>query len=77
MAIRQKRTSALIFAILAALLAILPFPVTFNETLTHLIEKLRLYTWVQVPVVPAVEEELILESILYPARPILPRTAKT
>lgn len=49
---REKRTFALIFAILAILLAILPFLVTFNETLTHLVEKLRLYTWVQEQVVP-------------------------
>lgn len=49
---REKRTFTLIFALLAVFLAILPFLVTFNEALTHLVEKFRLYMWVQERIVP-------------------------
>jgi exosortase/archaeosortase family protein len=49
---REKRTFSLIFALLAVFLAVLPFLVTFNETLTHLVERFRLYMWVQERVVP-------------------------
>ncbi|MBI4100789.1 hypothetical protein HY439_03570 [Candidatus Microgenomates bacterium] len=49
---REKRTFAIIFALFAILLAILPFLVSFNETLTHLVEKLQLYMWVQNKIVP-------------------------
>ena len=49
---REKRTFAIIFALLAVFLAVLPFLVTFNEALTHLVEKLRLYMWVQERIVP-------------------------
>jgi len=49
---REKRTFTLIFALLAVLLAILPFLVSFNEILTHLVEKFRLYMWVQERIVP-------------------------
>jgi len=44
---REKRTFTIIFALLAIFLAVLPFLVTFNEALTHLVEKFRLYMWVQ------------------------------
>src|SRR3972149_4463116 len=50
---REKRTFALIFALLAILLAILPFLVTFNDALTKLVERFNLYLWVQEKVVPA------------------------
>ncbi|MFZ5366470.1 MAG: hypothetical protein ACOZBZ_04265 [Patescibacteria group bacterium] len=49
---REKRTFTLIFALLAVFLAILPFLVTFNEALTHLVEKFQLYMWVQERIVP-------------------------
>src|SRR4030042_3754127 len=49
---REKRTFAIIFALLAVFLAVLPFLVSFNEVLTHLVEKLRLYMWVQERIVP-------------------------
>lgn len=50
--VKQKRTFTLIFSLLAVFLAVLPFLVTFNEALTHLVEKLRLYMWVQEQIVP-------------------------
>lgn len=49
---REKRTFTIIFALLAVLLAILPFLVSFNEILTHLVEKFGLYMWVQNIIVP-------------------------
>lgn len=49
---REKRTFTLIFALLAVFLAILPFLVSFNEVLTHLVEKFGLYMWVQERIVP-------------------------
>jgi len=49
---KEKRTFAIIFALLAVFLAVLPFLVTFNEALTHLVEKFRLYMWVQEKIVP-------------------------
>lgn len=49
---KQKRTFAIIFALLAVFLAILPFLVTFNEILTHMVERFRLYMWVQERIVP-------------------------
>jgi exosortase/archaeosortase family protein len=49
---REKRTFILIFALLAVFLAVLPFLVSFNEVLTHLVERFRLYMWVQERVVP-------------------------
>jgi len=49
---KEKRTFTLIFALLAVFLAILPFLVSFNEILTHLVERFRLYMWVQERVVP-------------------------
>lgn len=49
---KEKRTFALIFALLTILLVVLPFLVTFNEALTHLVEKFNLYVWVQERVVP-------------------------
>lgn len=49
---REKRTFVLIFALLAVFLAILPFLVSFNEVLTHLVEKFQLYMWVQGVIVP-------------------------
>jgi len=50
---REKKTFAMLFALLAIFLAVLPFVVTFNEVLTHLVEKFRLYMWVQEGVVPS------------------------
>lgn len=49
---REKRTFGIIFALLAVFLAVLPFLVTFNEALTHLVERLQLYMWVQEQIVP-------------------------
>lgn len=49
---RQKKTFSMIFALLAILLATLPFMVSFNETLTHLVERFELYMWVQERIVP-------------------------
>jgi len=49
---KQKRTFTLIFALLAVLLAVLPFLVSLNEVLTHLVERFRLYMWVQERIVP-------------------------
>ena len=49
---KEKRTFAIIFALLAVFLAILPLLVTFNEVLTHLVERFRLYMWVQERIVP-------------------------
>lgn len=49
---KQKRTFAIIFALLAVLLAVLPFLVSFNEVLTHLVESFRLYMWIQKRIVP-------------------------
>jgi len=49
---KQKRTFTLIFALLAVFLAILPFLVSFNEALTHLVERIGVYMWVQEKIVP-------------------------
>lgn len=49
---KEKRTFAIIFALFAILLAVLPFLVSFNEILTHLVESFRLYMWVQERIVP-------------------------
>jgi len=49
---KEKRTFAIIFALLAVFLAILPFLVTFNEVLTRIVERLQFYMWVQEKIVP-------------------------
>ena len=49
---KQKRTFTTIFALLAVFLVALPFLVSFNEVLTHMVEKFRLYMWVQEKIVP-------------------------
>jgi exosortase/archaeosortase family protein len=49
---REKRTFAIIFALLAVMLAILPFLVSFNEILTKIVESFGLYMWVQEKIVP-------------------------
>ncbi len=49
---REKRTFAIIFALLAVLLAVLPFLVSFNEILTYLVERVGVYMWVQERIVP-------------------------
>jgi len=49
---REKRIFGIIFALLAVFLAVLPFLVSFNELLTRLVEKFRLYMWVQEKIVP-------------------------
>lgn len=48
----KKRTFSVIFALLAVMLVILPFLVSFNEFLTKVIERFRLYMWVQEQIVP-------------------------
>lgn len=49
---KEKRIFRIILACLSIFLAVLPFLVTFNEVLTHLIESFRLYTLVQEKIVP-------------------------
>lgn len=49
---KQKRTFVIIFTLLAVFLAVLPFLVSFNEVLTHLVEQFRIYMWVQERIVP-------------------------
>jgi|WetSurSiteA1Bulk_404760.scaffolds.fasta_scaffold00510_2 exosortase/archaeosortase family protein len=58
---REKRTFKIIFALFAIFLAILPFIVAFNESLTHLVEKFQLYLWVQRKIVPV---EVSMVSLL-------------
>lgn len=48
----QKKLFQLIFAILAIVLMLLPFFVSFNNLLTSFVEKNRMYGWVQRTVVP-------------------------
>lgn len=48
----QKRIFVIILTFLAVFLAILPFLVSFNEALTHLVEKFQLYMWIQEKIVP-------------------------
>jgi exosortase/archaeosortase family protein len=42
----------MIFALLAVMLAVLPFLVSFNEILTKIVESIGLYMWVQEKIVP-------------------------
>lgn len=49
---KEKRTFAIIFALLAIMLAILPFLVSFNEVLTKIVESIGIYMWVQEKIVP-------------------------
>jgi len=49
---KEKKTFAIIFALLAILLAVLPFLVSFNEVLTKIVESFKLYMWVQEKIVP-------------------------
>lgn len=49
---REKRTFALIFALLAVMLAVLPFLVSLNEVLTKIVENIGIYMWVQERIVP-------------------------
>ncbi len=49
---RQKKIFNLIFMLLAILLIVLPFLVSFNEALTKVVEKFTLYVWVQERLVP-------------------------
>jgi exosortase/archaeosortase family protein len=49
---KQKRVFGIILAFLAIGLATLPFIVTFNEALTHAVERIGIYMWVQEKVVP-------------------------
>ncbi len=49
---KQKRTFAIILALLSITLAILPFLVTFNEILTKIVERLSLYRFLQEMIVP-------------------------
>ncbi len=48
----QKQTFKTIFLLLAILLAVLPFLLTFNALLTDLFERFRVYVWIQDRVVP-------------------------
>jgi len=49
---KQKNVFKLIFALLAIMLAILPFLVSFNEILTRTVEHFGFYMWIQRAVVP-------------------------
>lgn len=49
---REKRTFTIIFALLAIMLATLPFLVSFNDVLTGLAQKIGFYMWVQRKIVP-------------------------
>lgn len=49
---KGKRTFIIIFALFAILLAVLPFLVSFNEILTHVVESFRLYMRLQERIVP-------------------------
>lgn len=49
---KQKDVFRLIFALLAIMLAILPFLVSFNEVLTRVVERFGFYMWIQRAVVP-------------------------
>jgi len=49
---KQKKTFAIILSLLVVTLAVPPFLVSFNEILTHLVEKFGLYMWVQERIVP-------------------------
>lgn len=49
---REKRTFAIIFALLAVMLAVLPFLVSLNEVLTKIVESIGIYMWVQERIVP-------------------------
>lgn len=55
---KQKETFKTIFLLLAILLAVLPFLLTFNQILTDLVEKFELYNWVQAQVVP-IQSQLV------------------
>lgn len=49
---RQKKTFISIFSFLTILLATLPFLLTFNEILTHFVESIKVYGWIQKFIVP-------------------------
>ncbi|KPJ70708.1 hypothetical protein AMJ51_01200 [Microgenomates bacterium DG_75] len=49
---RQKNIFKLIFALLAVMLAILPFMVSFNDILTQVVERIGAYLWIQRVIVP-------------------------
>lgn len=49
---KQKGVFKIIFALLAIMVAILPFLVSFNDILTRLVEKIGLYLWIQEKIVP-------------------------
>jgi len=49
---KQKKTFQIMLALLAVMLMVLPFVVSFNEALTKGVEKLGWYMWVQEKVVP-------------------------
>jgi exosortase/archaeosortase family protein len=61
---KQKKVFKTILSLLAILLIILPFLVSFNEFLTKIVERFTLYTWIQDQVVPIqVKMVSILSSI--------------
>lgn len=49
---KQKNVFIIIFAFLAITLPLLPFLVSFNDVLTHAIENLGWYSWIQQVIVP-------------------------
>lgn len=62
----QKKTFKTIFLYLAILLAILPFILTFNQLLTDLFEKFKLYVWLQSKIVPV--QTVLVGLIVRPLR---------
>ncbi|MBI2029040.1 exosortase/archaeosortase family protein [Candidatus Gottesmanbacteria bacterium] len=49
---KQKRVFNIIFALLAVMLAILPFMLSFNDLLTRIVENNKLYMGIQKTIVP-------------------------
>ena len=61
---KEKQTFAVIFALFALSLAILPFLVSFNDLLTQILEKNLFYGFIQSSVVP--QEAKVMGAILIP-----------
>lgn len=49
---KQKKIFKLILALLAIMVAVLPFLVSFNDVLTRTVERVGIYVWIQRVIVP-------------------------
>ena len=49
---KQKKIFKLILALLAIMMAVLPLLVSFNDVLTHIVEGMGAYVWIQRVIVP-------------------------